>query len=56
MKYKCSNDPNRNSVFLKLAGGTIFYDAKIDTDADGAELQRLILARLIKLIHRSDIH
>ena len=42
MKYKCGNDPNRNSVFLKLAGGTIFYDAKIaiDADADGAEFTK----------------
>ena len=40
LKYKCSNDPNRNSVFLKLADGTIFYNAKMAVDADGAEFTK----------------
>ena len=40
LRYKCSNDPNRNTVFLKLADGTIFYDAKMAIDADGAEFTK----------------
>jgi hypothetical protein len=38
--YKCSTDPNRNTVFLKLADGTIFYDAKMGIDADGSYLAK----------------
>ena len=40
LKYKCSNDPNRNHVFLKLADGAIFFDAKMAIDADGAEFTK----------------
>ena len=36
-RFKCSTDPSRNTVFLKLADGTIFFDAKMAVDADGAE-------------------
>jgi hypothetical protein len=39
-KYKCSNDPSRNSVFLKLKDGTIFFNAKMAVDADGAEFTK----------------
>src|SRR4051812_14042452 len=35
-RYKCSTDPSRNTVFLKLSDGTIFFDAKMAIDADGA--------------------
>lgn len=40
VQYKCSNDPNRNSVLLKLKDGTIFFDAKMAIDADGAEFTK----------------
>jgi hypothetical protein len=36
LKHGCSNDKNRNSVLLKLKGGTIFYDGKMGLDADGS--------------------
>jgi hypothetical protein len=36
--FQCSGDPSRNTVFLKLADGTIFYDAKMAIDADGSWL------------------
>ena len=39
-KYKCSTDPSRNSVFLKLGGKAVFYDAKMGVDADGSELSK----------------
>ena len=39
-KYKCSTDPSRNSVFLKLGGEAVFYDAKMGIDADGSELSK----------------
>jgi hypothetical protein len=39
-KHKCSTDPSRNTVFLKLAGGVVFYDAKMGIDADGSKLSK----------------
>jgi hypothetical protein len=39
-KYKCSTDPSRNTVFLKLTGDVVFYDAKMGIDADGSELSK----------------
>jgi hypothetical protein len=38
--YKCSGDPSRNTAFLKLQGGVIFYDAKMALDADGSQLSK----------------
>lgn len=37
-QFKCSTDPSRNTVFLTLAGGVLFYDAKMGIDADGSQL------------------
>src|SRR4029077_11008591 len=31
---KCSTDPSRNTVFLKMPDGTVFFDAKMAIDAD----------------------
>jgi hypothetical protein len=39
-KFGCSADPNRNTVLLKLAGGVLFYDAKMGIDADGSQLSK----------------
>lgn len=36
LKYGCSSDRNRNSVLLRLKGGTIFYDGKMGLDVDGS--------------------
>lgn len=38
--YNCSTDPNRNTVFLALSDGTVFFDAKMGIDADGSELSK----------------
>ena|SRR5882672_7434046 len=40
LKFGCSKDRNRNTALLKLAGGVIFYDAKLGIDADGSPLAR----------------
>jgi len=37
-EYKCTTDPSRNTVILKLPPSTIFYDAKMGIDADGSKL------------------
>lgn len=39
-KDKCSTDPSRNTTFLRLADGTIFFDAKMAIDADGSEMAK----------------
>jgi hypothetical protein len=38
--YRCTTDPNRNTVLLKLANGVVFYDAKMGIDADGSDLAK----------------
>lgn len=38
--YKCSSDPSRNTVILKLKDDVIFYDAKMAIDADGSALSK----------------
>ncbi len=40
LKNKCSTDPSRNTVLLKLEGGVIFFDGKMAIDADGSELSK----------------
>jgi len=37
---KCSTDPSRNTVFLKMPDGTVFFDAKMAIDADGAQFTK----------------
>jgi Fungal chitosanase of glycosyl hydrolase group 75 len=37
----CLQDPNHNSVLLKLADGTVFFDAKMGLDVDGSRLSAL---------------
>jgi hypothetical protein len=36
IRYGCHSDPNNNSALLRLKGGVIFFDAKMDVDADGS--------------------
>lgn len=38
--YKCSSDPSRNTVILKLRDDVLFYDAKMAIDADGSALSK----------------
>lgn len=40
LQYGCSQDRNRNTVLLKLKGGTVFFDAKLGLDADGSPLSK----------------
>src|SRR5713101_2901418 len=39
-RFRCSTDQSRNTVFLKLAGEVLFYDAKMGIDADGSQLSK----------------
>lgn len=36
LRRGCSHDQNRNSVLLKLADGTVFFNAKMGLDMDGS--------------------
>lgn len=38
LQRKCSQDPNRNSVLLKLGDGTVLFNAKMGLDLDGSHL------------------
>ncbi|HTX77260.1 MAG TPA: glycoside hydrolase family 75 protein [Terracidiphilus sp.] len=40
-KQDCDLDPNSNHVLLKLTGGVIFFDAKLDIDNDGSPYSKL---------------
>ncbi|HWE84976.1 MAG TPA: glycoside hydrolase family 75 protein [Terracidiphilus sp.] len=40
-KKDCELDPNSNHVLLKLAGGVLFFDAKLDIDNDGSPYSKL---------------
>jgi len=40
LKHGCSKDQNRNTVILRLRGGTIFFDGKMGVDADGSPLSK----------------
>jgi hypothetical protein len=39
--YKCSTDPNLNSVVLSLPNNVLFFDAKMGLDRDGSAHSRL---------------
>jgi hypothetical protein len=36
----CKGDKNRNAALLKLAGGVVFFEAKMAVDSDGSPLSR----------------
>ena len=38
LKFNCRLDPSRNTVLLRLADGTIFFDGKMGLDADGSPI------------------
>jgi hypothetical protein len=40
-KKDCDFDPNSNHVLVTLAGGVIFFDAKLDIDNDGSPYSKL---------------